>query len=925
MTGDAILNFRHTLPVSVLLIALLAGCGGDDSTALLEKAQRHIAQGDTRSAIIELKSAIQEDENNAAARLALGRLQLQLGDFAAAEKELRRARSAGHAAQEINILLAKSLIGQGEYKRLLDEIEEPEATPEAVPLLVARATAQMATNAPDEARQSLDGALKLAPEDPDALLTEAQFFWASRDLNKTVETVERVLQVAPKHRDAWMLKARTQLAQGKPDEAIASYRRALDSDPSFHAARIALADIAIAQNRIPDAQAEIDRILKANPNHFQARYVRAYIHFQEKKLEPAREELSALLRVSPDFAPANLLAGSIDYAQGNLQSAESHLNKALKASPRNPQALRILAAAQVRQGRTEEAARNLNAIPEKFRDAGYHIVAGELAQRERKFDQAAAHFETAAKLNPDDAAIRTELGVARLSMGDNRALTDLQAATSLPGGSERAATLLILDHLRKNQFDQALAALDKMEKQQGASPLVWNYRGAAYLGKKDTAQALASFMQALKLDPGFFPAAGNLAQLDLQNKQPSAARKRFEDILKADPKHLGAMLALANLALADKKGADALAWFDKAAQTHPTALEPRVALARYYLTQGQATQALAQAREAADLVPDNPVVLDLLGTIQFSLKDYPNAIGTLRKLAEATSSSAAAWVKLASVQIAAGQDAEARRSLDSALRSSPGLLEAQSLLGRLDLQQARYEDASKQARQIQSQHPRSAAGHILAGDIANAQKQYDQALAAYERAHALSPTTGTLIQIQIALSNLGRKADAEKRMLSWLGEHPADNVARMSFAESLLLGGKPKLAAEHYRILNRNAPGNPTVLNNLAWALHESGDATASTYAEQALKVRPGDPSIMDTLGWIKIQRGDLQSGIALLQKALSKAPDSADIQWHLASAHARGRNWPAARIQLDKLLANHPDFAQAEEARRLLASMPAR
>lgn len=915
----AALKTAWPLPVVALMIACLAGCGdSNDSATLVERARQHLAQGKTQAALIELKNAIQKDPENPDARFALGRLQLTLGEFASAEKELRHAKAAGYHAGRVNALLAQALLGQGEYDRLLKDIPASGQAAADVPVLVARARAQVATAAFPDAHASLMRALEVAPGDPEALLALAHLALAESKLSRAIEITDQLLRLSPRHRDAWTFKAQTLLAQNKPDEAISAYRQALDIDPGYHAARISLASLAIEQRQFDAARAEVGAVLKTSPNNLKARYTRARIAFEEGEYLAAREDLTAVLHTAPDFPPANLLAGSTDFALGKQQSAESHLKKALLAAPRDPRALRMLATVHLQQGRYAEARRSLDAIATQQHEASYHLIAGELALRLKQHEQAARHYAEAARLKPGNAVILTGLGLARQGMADPRAQSDLESAAALPGGG-RAGAMLVLDQLHNKRFEQALASIAELEKRQGDSALLWNYRGVAFLGMKNPPRARDSFNQALKHDPTFYPATANLAQLDLRDKDPDAARRHFEDLLKSDPRHLNAMLALARLA---RDQAAATQWLRKAAETHPSAVEPRIGMARLLLANKRPSQALSQVREAIALAPYNPTVLDLLGAIQISLGDHTNAIGTLRKLAEVSPTPDIVLTRLARVQLAAGQTTEARRSLAEVLKSSPESLDALVLLTRLDLREARFDEARKRVMRIQTAHPRSALGFQLQGELALARKQPAEALAAYEQAQAVAPATETLIRQHGTLIQLGRRGESEARLTAWLQSRPGDLISRTTLAESLLHSGQFRAATAQYREINRRSPNNPAVLNNLAWALHAAGDPDALTFAEQAYKIRPDDASIMDTLGWILINRNQTARGLTILQQAQASAPDSADIQWHLASALAKTGDRTRARGELRRLLDSEADFSQRESARALLINL---
>jgi putative PEP-CTERM system TPR-repeat lipoprotein len=911
----------------ILGSSLLTACGGDDSATLMTEARAMIAAGDNKAATIQLKNVLAKDENNAEARFELGKLYLDRLDLASAEKEFRRAREAGYAAYAVNPMIAHALLGQREFQRVLDELPAPpDSDPAAATQQALRATALLGLERKEEARKILQATLQSAPDNVEVHLARAQLALADGDVKQAMQALDQALRIAPEHRDSLLLKGDLLRATGKPDEAAAAYREVLQVAPRHTNARLALAGIALAGNKLAEARTEVDAALKAAPNSLQARYTEALIDFREKKTERARDHLAAVLKNAPEFVPALLLSGSIEYALGNLQTAETQLNKALKGAPGNLHALRLLAAAQLRLGRPDDAAHTLApALKAAGHDAGVLVVAGEIALAKHELAQASAYFEQASQRNPDNAAIRTELGVSRLAQGDNRALTDLQTAAAMDGASDRANTFIILTQLERKQFDAALASIATLEKKHAASASTWTYRGAAYFGKQDVARARDSFSQALKLDPAFFPAAANLAKIDLQEKHPDAARQRFEALLKADPKHLNAMLALADLSLQNRDEKTYVSWLEKAATLHPQALQPRAALARYQLAKGDKNKALATAREAVNAQPDNPTALDLLGTIQLALGDTANALVSYRKVVEQQPGKAAPLARLATAQVVAKDLAGARKTLQDALRIQPDFLDAELMLGDVAIQDARFDDALKLARQVQQQKPTSAAGFTLEGDTALARKDYPAALAAFERAHKLAPSGALLVRQLQVLDATQRAAEGEKRLASWLATHPQDANVRAALAETLIKRKQHQAATEQYLVLNRDNPNNLMILNNLAWSLAESGDSRALGFAEQAFKLQPDNPSVLDTYGWILANSGQASQGLQHLRKASAAAPDSADIQWHMAYALYLAGDRKRAFRELENLLETGNSFSGLEAARKLHAQLSKR
>lgn len=911
----------------ILGLSLLTGCDRKDPASLVAEARTLLAAGDERGAMIQLKNALEQDGQNADARYELGRLYFSQLDLAGAEKELRRARDAGYVTSVIDPMLARILISQRDYQRLLDELPAPTGGgADAATLVALRATAQLGLGQKEAARQAMQEALQAAPGNPEVHLALAKLALIDDDPDRALDEIDQGLKTDPAHLDSQLLKGDILQATGKPAEAAAIYRSILQAHPHHTPAQLALAGISIAENRLADARNELAAARKRAPDNLQARYFEALVDFRESKTERARDGLAAILKAAPGFVPALLLAGSVEFTLGNVQTAETHLSKVVTAAPGNPYARRLLAATQLRSGRPDEAARTLAPLdPENTGDAAVNLIAGEIALAKKDWSRASAHFEKAAQAHPANATIRTELGVARMALGDTRGMDDLLTASALEKaqGGGRAQALIILNQLRNSEYDAALASADQLEKQFPASPVPWNYRGAAYLGKQDTEKARASFERALSLDPTFFPAAGALAQLDLQDKKPAAARARFESVLKADPKHLQALLALADLSRAARDDKAYLDLLEQAVAAHPQSLQPRARQTRYWLSKGDSAQAIAAAQAAVAAKPGDPAALDLLGNAQLTSRDFDSAIATYRKLADRMPDQAESHVRLARAQLAAGRsNNEVRATLREALRRKPDHIEALLLLGNLEKQSARHDAALEIARRIQQQHPHAVAGPALEGDVELARKRYPAALQAYERAHALAPSAATLIGQYQALAGSERVDEGMKRLGDWLTRHPADRRARFFLAEQLMAHQRYQPAAEQYLVLNEQAPEDVVVLNNLASALSELKDPRAQTFAEQALKRAPGNPAVMDTAGWILVQQGQVGQGTRLLQQAHAKAPEAGDIHYRYAAALALGGDKARARQELERLLKGGRDFRLKPAASALMQTL---
>ena len=77
-------------------LGLIASCGlGIDNSDRLARGKLAYDNGEFRAAIIDTKRILQDEPENAEARLLLGRASLRVGDVSAAAKELQKAVDLG--------------------------------------------------------------------------------------------------------------------------------------------------------------------------------------------------------------------------------------------------------------------------------------------------------------------------------------------------------------------------------------------------------------------------------------------------------------------------------------------------------------------------------------------------------------------------------------------------------------------------------------------------------------------------------------------------------------------------------------------------------------------------------------------------------------------------------------------------------------
>lgn len=274
----------------------------------------------------------------------------------------------------------------------------------------------------------------------------------------------------------------------------------------------------------------------------------------------------------------------------------------------------------------------------------------------------------------------------------------------------------------------------------------------------------------------------------------------------------------------------------------------------------------------------------LRGGAQWKADDLAGASGSFRRAIDLKPDFVDARVALASVALAAGDDAEAQQT----------------------------------ARALQADYPERDLGYRIEGMVMLEAGKPAEAVAPLKKALALQPNAQIARQLADAYVRSGKQGEAISMLEQWIAETP-DDLGSQAFLAILLHGeGMPERALPIYERLYSAGETNLLVLNNLAWLLHERGDPRALDIAGKAYELNPNRPEVADTFGWILFNSGERDRGLSILQQAHLAYPTQTEIAYHTAVAlDGMGRGNEAVSI-LRRLLREHPNSDQAADAQLL-------
>jgi len=915
-----------TVISTALLTTMLCACGGDAPESLILSSKDYLAKNDTKAAVIQLKNVLQKSPNLAEARFLLGSALLESGDFGGAEVELRKALELKHSPDATIPQLARAMLARGKAQKLVDEFGMAKLT-RGEPLASLNTTLSAAyvfLGKRDVARDLLAEALAASPDFVPARLADIRETAANKDIAAARSKLDILLKQNPNNPEALLIMGNLLDYDGDAAGALAQYQKAIDAKPSFLDAHSAAIASQLKAGKTDEATKQLDALKKIYPKHPQVYLLDTEINYQRKDYIAARKSAQQLLTLSPNNPGSLQMAGAIEYQLRTYLQAETYLAKALQLNPGLLLARRLLVASHLRTGQSAKALETLQPVRGRIdQDSALLALAGEAYLQQGEPNKAAEYFAKASKLEPENAAKRTSLALAHMAQGNSESAFQELEQISVADKGITADLALVAAHLRNNQLEKALTALDGLEKKQPNNPETHNLRARALLAKKDMAGARQSLEKAVSISPTFFPAVASLATLDLLDKKPDDARKRFESVISADPKNTQALLALAGLKAANGGTPDEVSsLIGKAISASPSEPAPRLALIEYFLKLKENKKALTAANEAVSAIQDKPELLDALGRTQQLAGDLNQAQTTYGKLASLQPASPLPFLRLAEIQFSNKNKDEGTKNLKKALEIKPDIIYAQRALITIAMESKNTKNALDIARNVQKQRPKEAVGYVLEGDIHAFGKAWPEAINTFRNGLKLVATTELAIKLHGSLLASGNAVEAEKTASAWLKDNPKDIAFRMYLGDRASAQKNHTKALSHYLAAFDLEPNNALILNNLAWASGQVKSPKALEYAEKANQLAPNQPAFIDTLAMLLADKGETAKAIELLRKALTIAPQASAIQLNLAKVLIASGKKEDARKELEGLAKMGDKFPSQAEVSQLLKSL---
>ncbi|MCO7226236.1 XrtA/PEP-CTERM system TPR-repeat protein PrsT [Pleionea sp. CnH1-48] len=905
---------------STLSIALgLSGCSDQELSIdeLKSKAAEATAAKDYKSAVIFYRNLITK-ENLAEYRLQLAAIYMDTFNYAAAEKELEKARELNAAAAQWLVPLLKSWYVQNDTVKILANFKDS-----------------------DFKYDDLKG---------DLSAFKALVYFKRRELEKAAQ---QITESSSLYGDGQVLKmalAQQLFLDGKADDALTLLNK-IDNQYLDSEKRLLKARILSNQNKLRDAEKELAAaheryvfdprilvrhtnillVLKDNeaieknikalqqrfPGSLQTVLMDAKWKFINNQNVEARDLLQKALAISPEHPEANMFMGLVSGRLEQWDKAASYLGETLTRFPGHKKTIEALAQVYMfGLKQPEKAVPVLETYAHRFsNDFTYqsHLIDALMATAQ--YDKALKLINSLLEKRPDLKALQASKALAVFQLGDRQKAVD--ALKGISGSGLASNLLLVKLYLQDNKFVEADKLLRELKEGNPDHPMVLELEAkyALSVGKEDKAYQLLDqivtrlpktktawqLMAKIQVD------AKNLEGIDDLINRMSQTFENDTDVL---------MLKLESARLR-KDTAQVGELLNAIWEKDKTKVAVGRRLVNSYLV-SDPYKAESVAREMLKSNPNSADALFNLGKVMLRLRNLEEAVQYFIRAKNLETNNPAHYLALIETYLAKDEPSRADDLFNEALIKFADNSMVKSAYAKALARKGKFDEAYIVAATL----PEKNLSLPLMANIALSSKDFEKALDYASQARKLGDSKELAVLTSRILNADGQAQKAIKNLEGWITSNEENSDISFQLSNLRLEHKQHKEALKGYLELLKQHPENMVLLNNITWLYVELKDPEAQKYAQKLRVLNPQPPVFIDTIAWSEILFGDPAKGVSELEQLFARKIYFPEASYHMAIGYLKIGKSDQAKTILETLSRNKGNTQIARMAKDKLAEL---
>jgi tetratricopeptide (TPR) repeat protein len=736
-------------------------------------------------------------------------------------------------------------------------------------------------------------------------LAKGDRLFSNKKYEEAALNFRHAIQVDPRSGEAYYQLGRTDVLLNKGRDAFQSLVRAAELMPSRDDVKVSLADVCLSAlvaggTKRPEALYDrlallSDQIIAKNPRSYDGLRFKGYLavidnrlaeaekFFEKaneiKPMEPelivvwtgtlfqddkaAQGEALALKLVEKDktYGPIYDQLARQYLALNRVSDAENILRAKVKNNPADAESVIQLALFYAERSQEQEMKTVLKQMVD--RPATFpkaHLAVGDFYSRMRRWDAAEKEYQQGADSDPKDELLYL------------KRIADLWLAQ---GKGEQAAKV-VSKIIKERPLDDSAKAVQ-------ASLLLAS-------GKPEKmAEAVSQFQALVKKSPENAIWRLNLGLALAAKGEAVAARGELHEAIKIKFDFLQPRLALAQLSEAEGDYQAAVSYEDEILAINENLPAIRMQRVLDLMNAGRYSEVRG---ELTRLKQTYPTEVELqFAVLDMKQRNFTQAEHRFRELLEHDRGNAAAISGLAQSYDAQNQFEKTFLLLQEKVNEFPNSEQLRFLLANSALRVKTYEVAIQQYQRLLARNPQSAQLHLRLAAAYQYKGDLQNAIENFRTATVLAPKDATPFAL---------------------------------LGGALIVAGRRSEAIESFRHSLELQPDNPSVLNDLAFALVDSGGSLdeALALAEKALRIAPQQPDVSDTLAWVYYKRNLTDNAVQIYRWLVRKYPDKPEFRYHFGLVLLKKGDNPTARAELKAALSSSPSKELRESIQAVLVKI---
>ncbi|MBN2342178.1 MAG: zinc-ribbon domain-containing protein [Deltaproteobacteria bacterium] len=371
-----------------------------------------------------------------------------------------------------------------------------------------------------------------------------------------------------------------------------------------------------------------------------------------------------------------------------------------------------------------------------------------------------------------------------------------------------------------------------------------------------------------------------------QGNQLEEAKSVLQNLLKQDTNHNDARLLFAKLLVMAKekdsqKVTALLTPINEASELNASNVQKAMVhsiVGQMLLQRRKYDDAKKEFFKAKSLNPKDPLMLTGNGNLSLMKGDLPGAITQFK----------------------------------AALVESPNHLEAEIGVAATLIRQDKTQEAQDILMPILQSHPEIATVHYLLGTIAQSIKQFDKALASYQKAIELD---AEYIEAYVSMATVYMETENTKKAMKTLDTAsaavPGSALIKLTLADGHAANEDYTSAVVSLNEALEIEPENPIIHFKMAQMYRKMEELQdAQNALDEVARLEPTFPGLSVEQGYLMELSGKIDDALKTYEEALKRNPDDISAKTRVAAASIYQHNYDRAKELLVEVLNENPDSA---------------